>query len=107
MKWAVAEKFCEYLIGSHTVVLTDNNPLAYLHTTKMGATEQRWVAQLTAFGKDFVVEVDASLKDLGACLSQHDDGKLHPQCLRKQKSIKDVQRRIIPIIQASSLSCLD
>ena len=49
MKWAVAEKFCEYLIGSHTVVLTDNNPLAYLHTTKLGATEQRWVAQLTAF----------------------------------------------------------
>ena len=33
LKWAVAEKFREYLIGSQCVVLTDNNPLAYLKTS--------------------------------------------------------------------------
>lgn len=28
-------------------VYTDNNPLVHLDTAKLGATEQRWVAQLT------------------------------------------------------------
>ena len=49
MKWAVSEKFREYLLGRHTVVWTDNNPLAHLQTAKLGATEQRWVAQLASF----------------------------------------------------------
>ena len=30
LKWAVAEKFREYLLGSEFVVYTDNNPLTYL-----------------------------------------------------------------------------
>lgn len=49
MKWAMAEKFREYLWGQQCVVWTDNNPLSYLSTAKLGATEQRWVAQLSAF----------------------------------------------------------
>ena len=49
LKWAVADKFREYLIGSKCTVLTDNNPLAYLQTAKLGATEQRWVSQLAPF----------------------------------------------------------
>ena len=49
LKWAVSEKFKEYLMGRKTVVWTDNNPLAHLQTAKLGATEQRWVAQLAPF----------------------------------------------------------
>ncbi|PIK62209.1 putative transposon Ty3-I Gag-Pol polyprotein [Apostichopus japonicus] len=49
LKWAVADKFREYLIGSKCTVLTDNNPLAYIQTAKLGATEQRWVSQLAPF----------------------------------------------------------
>lgn len=30
-------------------VYTDNNPLRYLDTAKLGAVEQRWAAQLPAF----------------------------------------------------------
>ena len=30
-------------------VVTDNNPLAHLQTAKLGAVEQRWVAQLASF----------------------------------------------------------
>lgn len=54
MKWAVAEKFRGYLLGSKFVVLTDNNPLCHLKTAKLGAVEQRWVAQLSVF--DFEVK---------------------------------------------------
>ena len=49
LKWAIADKFREYLIGSKTEVRTDHNPLAHLDTAKLGATEQRWVAQLAPF----------------------------------------------------------
>ena len=50
LKWAVTEKFREYLLGGTFVVFTDNNPLSYLQTTmKLGATEARWVAQLAQF----------------------------------------------------------
>lgn len=49
MKWAMTERFREYLWGQLCVVWTDNNPLSYLGTAKLGATEQRWVAELSAF----------------------------------------------------------
>lgn len=49
LKWAMAEKFREYLLGHKCMVYTDNNPLSHLQTAKLGATEHRWAAQLAAF----------------------------------------------------------
>lgn len=49
LKWAVVEKFRGYLLGSQFTILTDNNPLCHLNTAKLGAVEQRWVAQLAVF----------------------------------------------------------
>lgn len=53
LKWAVTEKFRGYLLGNSFVAYTDNNPLAHLETAKLGAVEQRWIAELAAF--DFKV----------------------------------------------------
>ena len=36
LKWSVFEKFKDYLIGSKFPVLTDNNPLTYVHTSRLG-----------------------------------------------------------------------
>lgn len=49
LKWAITEKFHEYLLGSDFVVYTDNNPLAHLSTARLGAVEQRWVARLASY----------------------------------------------------------
>ncbi|KAL2086104.1 hypothetical protein ACEWY4_017163 [Coilia grayii] len=49
LKWSVTEKFREYLLGAKFTVYTDNNPLSYLHTAKLGAVEQRWASQLALF----------------------------------------------------------
>lgn len=49
LKWAVTEKFREYLMGARFTVYTDNNPLSYLQTAKLGAVEQRWASQLALF----------------------------------------------------------
>lgn len=49
LKWAVVDKFREYLLSVPFEVVTDNNPLANLKTAKLGACEMRWIAQLAAF----------------------------------------------------------
>jgi transposase InsO family protein len=50
LKWAMCDKFREYLLGSKVVVLTDNNPLTYLMSkNKLPAVEQRWAAALSSF----------------------------------------------------------
>lgn len=49
VKWALCEKFKDYLWGAKVRVVTDNNPLVHLQTAKLGAVEQRWVAQLANF----------------------------------------------------------
>ncbi|KAI5107461.1 hypothetical protein C0J45_3099, partial [Silurus meridionalis] len=49
LKWAMTEKFREYLWGQKCIVFTDNNPLSHLSSAKLGATEQRWAAQLAVF----------------------------------------------------------
>ena len=47
LKWAICEKFHEYLYGiTHFEVYTDNNPLTYVLTTaKLDACGQRWVTR--------------------------------------------------------------
>ena len=52
MKWAITDKFRDYLLGSKFIVLTDNNPLSYLKSAKLGVTELRWASQLAQFNFD-------------------------------------------------------
>ena len=45
LKWAVTDKFHDYLYGQKFEVRTDNNPLTYIFgKAKLDATSQRWVA---------------------------------------------------------------
>ena len=52
LKWAVADKFGDHLLGHHCIVLTDNNPLAHLAIANLGSTEQRCVAKLAPYDLD-------------------------------------------------------
>uniref|UniRef100_A0A3P9MIP6 Gypsy retrotransposon integrase-like protein 1 n=1 Tax=Oryzias latipes TaxID=8090 RepID=A0A3P9MIP6_ORYLA len=52
LKWAVSEKFRGYLLGTKFTVMTDNNPLCHLDSARLGAVEQRWIAQLAPFDFD-------------------------------------------------------
>ncbi|CAM4646851.1 unnamed protein product [Caretta caretta] len=50
LKWAITEKFQDYLYGARFQVWTDNNPLTYVLTSaKLDATGQRWVAALASY----------------------------------------------------------
>ena len=53
LKWAVTDRFPDYLYGARCTVYTDNNPLTYVLTTaQLDATGHRWVAALAAFNFD-------------------------------------------------------
>ena len=53
LKWAVTDKFHDYLYGSNFTVVTDNNPLMYvLSTAKLDATGYRWLAALSVYDFD-------------------------------------------------------
>ena len=50
LKWAITEKFHDYLYGNTFEVLTDNNPLTYvLSSAKLDATGHRWLAALASY----------------------------------------------------------
>ena len=50
LKWAVVDKFHDYLYGNEFSVVTDNNPLTYiLSTAKVDATGQRWISHLSNY----------------------------------------------------------
>lgn len=65
LKWAITDKFREYLYGAKFVVYTDNNPLTYVLTTaKLDATGHRWLAALSSF--DFSIKYRAGHKNIDA-----------------------------------------
>ena len=65
LKWAVCEKFQDYLLGAHFTVHTDNNPLTYVLTTaKVDATGQCWLAALSCH--DFTIKYRAGKKNIDA-----------------------------------------
>ena len=50
LKWAVTDRFHEYLYSGWFDVYTDNNPLTYILTSaKLDATGQHWVASLANY----------------------------------------------------------
>ena len=55
LKWAIIDKFHEYLYCSQFQVYTDNNSLMYVLTTaKLDATGHRWVAALSNYNLSII-----------------------------------------------------
>ena len=65
LRWAVTDKFHDYLFGNKFTVYTDNNPLTYVLTSaKLDATGHRWVSQLANY--DFDILYKSGRKNLDA-----------------------------------------
>ena len=60
LKWSVCEKFKDYLLGSKFTVFTDNNPLVYVKTSKLGAAQIRWLSELALIDFDIVYQTGRS-----------------------------------------------
>ena len=70
LKWAVTEKFRGYLLGSKFTVYTDNNPLAYVQTSKLGASQIHWLSEPALFGFNIIYRLGRTNQVTDA-LSQH------------------------------------
>jgi hypothetical protein len=67
LKWAVTDKFYDYLFGNKFTVYTDNNPLTYvLSTAKLDTTGHRWLQALSAFDFEIVYKRGKSNIDADA-----------------------------------------
>ena len=54
------KKFKDYLLGSKFTVFTDNNPLVYVKTSKLGAAQIRWLSELALYDFDIVYRTGRS-----------------------------------------------
>ena len=67
LKWAVTDKFHDYLYGNQFTVRTDNNYLTYVLTTaKLDAMGHCWVASLSCYNFDIVYRSGANNADADA-----------------------------------------
>lgn len=67
LKWAVVDKFHDYLNGATFTVRTDNNPLTYVLTSvKLNATGHRWLASLATY--DFNIQYHPGINNIDADL---------------------------------------
>ncbi|KAI4883695.1 hypothetical protein NFI96_009130 [Prochilodus magdalenae] len=72
LKWAVVDKFHDYLYGARFTVRTDNNPLTYVLTTaKLNATGHRWLAALSTY--DFDIQYRPGRTNIDADLLSRKD----------------------------------
>ena len=60
LKWSVCKKFKDYLLGSKFTVFTDNNPLVYVKTSKLGAAQIRWLSELALYDFNIVYRTGRS-----------------------------------------------
>ena len=60
LKWSVCDKFKDYLLRSKFTVFTDNNPLCYIKSSKLGAVQICWLSELTLYDFDIVYHTGKS-----------------------------------------------
>ena len=60
LKWSVCEKFKDYLLGLKFMVYTDNNPLVYVKTSKLGVAQIQWLSKLALYDFDIVYRTGKS-----------------------------------------------
>ncbi|KAL0199310.1 hypothetical protein M9458_007850 [Cirrhinus mrigala] len=91
LKWAITEKFQDYLYGSSFLVVTDSNPLTYILTSaKLDATSYRWLAALSTF--DFQLQYRAGKQNQDADgLSRRPHSRLPDDAL-SQKEVERIQQ---------------
>nr|XP_008283279.1 PREDICTED: uncharacterized protein LOC103359624 [Stegastes partitus] len=91
LKWAVTEKFQDYLYGSPFLVITDSNPLTYILTTaKLDATSYRWLAALSTF--DFQLQYRAGKRNQDADGLSRRPHDTQPDDILSKKELERIQQ---------------
>ena len=61
LKWSVCKKCKDYLLGSKFTIFSDNNPLVYVKTSKLGAAQIHWLSKLALYDFDIIYRTGRSI----------------------------------------------
>ena len=91
LKWAITEKFCDYLLGSWFQVYMDNNLLTNVQESKLGTSQIQWLSELTLF--DFTIKYQKGHSNRATdALSHH---PFNPSCNFESKSTDSNEVEVI------------
>ena len=95
LKWAITDRFHEYLYGAIFDVFTDNNPLIYiLSTAKLDAMGHRWVASLGPYNFTLYYKPSKLNNDVDA-LSRINWNTVDPAEVKTTMDLAQVDRTLI------------
>ena len=104
LKWAVTEKYHDYLYGNTFIVLTDNNPLTYaLTSAKLDDTGHRWIAALASYNFSIMYRPGSGNADgisrLPGLLGKNNVSNISTESVKANCNIQHVQ----PYVQCVAL----
>lgn len=101
MKWAIADRFRDYLYyAPHFTVYSDNNPLCYVLTTpRLDATRLRWISELADFNFSVKYKPGPKNRDAdGLSRMSLDFATLQTECT--MESTKDEVEATVRMVEA-------
>ena len=102
LKWSVCEKFKDYLLGSKFTVYTDNNPLVYVKTSKLGAAQIRWLSELALYNFDIIYRTGKSNLVVDA-LSRRPESPTDNRNNREEDSDEDWEAISYPVTHTGQI----
>ena len=101
LKWAVTDKFHDYLYGNTFTVCTDNNPLTYvLSSAKLDATGHRWLASLGTYNFQLKYKSGKANGDAdGLSRKPQQTVQLFPEAVNAICEAYTVQRSTCPYVE--------
>ena len=111
LKWAVCEKFHDYLYGTRFEAITDNNPLTYVLTTaQLDATGQRWIAALSNYNFNIMYrsgKKNADADGLSRCHEEEQQQVIFPEILKAISVASQIVSEESPLLESVALSDTD
>ena len=106
LKWAITEKFSDYLTLAHFTVLTDNNPLTYVLTSaKLDATGHRWASALGEYSFDIFYRPGLKNADADIMSRYPFDKTQEKMEAIDRDTIKAICHALFPIPYIETLPC--
>ena len=109
LKWAITDKFHDYLYGTSFEVVTDNNPLTYVLTTaKLDATGHRWVAALSNYNFSLTYRSGKLNKDADGLsrLAENNETQhiIYPDVLKASLNASQVDCTELPLAESALIA---
>ena len=103
-RWAITEKFGDYLYGGTVEVFIDNNPLTYiLALAELDTTTQRWIASLAFFNFSISYRSGNSNVDADSLSRIKWPDSVNEECFVSQTQVKIPRESVLACFQGTNI----